>query len=262
MDINNEIKFKDQDLYFTQDEKLEKGVFDTDLPEAVAEPEVQGVKIRLGNAPIVHNLKRLMELSNHKLPPEIEIQFENRDIYTITHAIGVARIKGHTKIRELQYNAEVIGLEGAQTIDLLPSTKFETAFRVNAGLEGAIKAGGSFTASIPEELKKALSGKCMSLGGDLELELSTNSQFVGKINYCIKLPVVQSIGISSNKCTWILNPDENPLLGDQLMVQTLAVPSGTSELTYHIKGLIKVKKGLFDIETKETLIQKIVLKLN
>ncbi len=108
-----------------------------------------------------------------------------------------------------------------------------------------------------------MSGKKINLGGDLKLELSSSTNFVGKINFSVQLPIVQSIGIASNKCSWILNPDLNPLLGDQLMVQTLAVPKGTTEVTYEIKGLVKVDKGLFSsTETKETSTQTIPIKLN
>lgn len=254
--------FFEENLYFEIPQAIEKGIFDNDLPGAKPEPEIQGIKVRLGNAPIVYNLKRLMELSNQALPPEIEILFEQRDIYLVTHAVGIARVSGRAKVKEVQYNAEVVDLPGAQTIDLLPNSKFKTVLGANASLQGAVRAAGSFSAAIPEELSKALTGHNINLGGELDLELSANTQFVGKINFSIKLPLVQATGVSSNKCTWVLNPDANPLLGDQLLVQTIAVPKGTIQLTYSVKGLIKVDKGLLHkTESKETSTQTIQLNL-
>jgi hypothetical protein len=48
-----------------------------------------------------------------------------------------------------------------------------------------------------------------------------------------------------------------------LMVQTIAVPKGTNEIKYRIKGLVKVEKGLFGkTEEKETATQTISIKLN
>ena len=257
------MKFHEEEIIIEMHQEKEKSIFDDDLPGAEEEPELLGVKIRLGNVPIVYNLKELMELSGTKPPPEFELQFKNKDVYTVTHAIGVVRIKGKAKVKELQYNAEAIEIDDARTIDLLPNTKFRKVFEVNSELHGAFEAGGKFSAEIPEELTKALSGRKIDLGGDLNLELSASSNFVGKINFSIQLPMVQAIGTSSNKCTWVLNPDANPLLGDQLMVQTIAVPKGTNEIKYRIQGLVKVDKGLFGrTEEKETSTQTISVKLN
>jgi hypothetical protein len=263
MDIADNISFKEERFFFEEEEEIEKSLFTDDLPNAKREPEAFGIVIRLGNAPIVRNLKKLIELSHSQLPPEIEILFNEHDIYTVTHAIGVMRLTGRAKVEELQYNATIIDLDGAKTIDLLPNTSFKTIFGINSSFEGAIKAGGSFSAQIPDELKQALSNKVVSLGGDIDLQLSTNSQFVGKVQCNLKLPVVTSSGISTNSCTWILNPEENPLLGDQLLIQTIAVPKNTTNITYKIKGLTKVTKGFFrGMKEAETSTNTITLKLN
>jgi hypothetical protein len=255
------MKFYEEELLFETEQEQEKGIFDDDLPDSKLEPEIHGIKIRLGNVPITYNLKELMALTGSNPSPELELQFKNSDVYTITHAIGLIRIKGRAKVKELQYNAEM-ELPEARTIDLLPNTRFKKVFEVNTDLQGAFEAGGKFKAEIPEELTAALSGKKIDLGGDLSLELSTSANFVGKINFTVQLPVVQAIGVATNKCTWVLNPDVNPLLGDQLMVQTVAVPKGTTEIICKIKGLAKVEKGFFgSTEEKETLTQVITIKL-
>jgi hypothetical protein len=257
------VEYIEEEFLFEKELTLEKGIFDNDLPYSIPAPELLGVKIRLGNAPIVRNLKRLMELSNNQLPAEVEILFDTQDIYLITHAIGIMRLKGKAKVKELQYTAKVVSNTECRTIDLLPNTSFKTIWKLNSTFQGAVKAGGNFSATIPEELNQALSGKPISLGGDLELDLSTNTKFVGKINCSLKLPIVTSSGIATNECTWILHPDDNPLLGDQLLVQTLAVPKGTTEIIYNIKGLARIDKGFFSpAKEVETLTHSIHLNLN
>jgi hypothetical protein len=257
------MKFYEDEFFFQVPKEQEKGVFDLDSSISEKEPELQGIRVRLANNPIVYNLKKLMELAGKELTPELQLQFQTNDIYLITHAIGVIRISGKTKVVELQYNAEIINIENAKTIDLFPKTRFVDRFKIESGLSGSVKAAGNFSAEIPEELKNSLSGTNLTLGGDMELELSTNTKFVGKVNYSIQLPVVQSSGVASNHCTWILKPDENPLLGDQLLVQTVSVPKGTDTLIYSIKGLVKVSKGwIHQIEQKETTTQNIYVKLN
>jgi hypothetical protein len=258
----NKVNFHEEKITFQSEQIKSKGVFDTDLPDAQREPEILGVTVRLGNRPIVYNLKELLDLAGTKPSPEFELQFKNNDVYTITHAIGVIRTQGKAKVKELQYNAEITTEGDIRTIDLLPNTKFKKVFEVNSELHGAFEGKGKFSAEIPEELTKALSGKNIDLGGNLNLELSTNANFIGKINFSIQLPMVQAIGIATNKCTWVLNPDANPLLGDQLMIQTVAVPKGLSEISYRIKGLIKVDKNIFShTQEKETSTQTISINL-
>lgn len=257
------MEYYEEVLSFELEQQQEKSLFDSDFANSKPEPEILGVKVRLGNAPMCFNLERLMQKSNKELPAELQLQFETQKIYLITHAIGVVRFKGNAKVVELQYNAEAKNIIGAKTIDLLPRTTFIDKLKIDTGLSGALKAAGNMSVEIPDELKNALSGTSLSLGGDLELELSTNAKFVGKINYSIQLPVVQSMGVSSNKCTWVLKPDANPLLGDQLLVQTISVPKETENLIFSIKGLIKVDNGWFSkTKEQETSIQTITLKLD
>ncbi len=254
--------FYEEELFFDGDIAKEKGIFDPDKTTAEEEPELLGLKTRIGNRPIVYNLQQLFDLAKKKLPPELEVQFQTHNIYLITHAVGIMRTKGSAKVVELQYNAEITSSMEAQTIDLFPKTKFIDRFKIETGLSGTIMAAGNFSAEVPDELKNSLSGTSLTLGGELNLELSTNTKFVGKINYSIKLPVVQSSGIASNKCSWVLKPDENPLLGDQLLIQTIAVPKEVKTLSYSVKGLVKISKGwLRKVEEKETTTQIINIKL-
>lgn len=254
--------FYEEEFFFDIDITKEKGIFDSDKIGLEKEPELLGVKTRIGNSPIVYNLQQLFDLAEKKLPPELQVQFQTNNIYLITHAVGVIRTKGNARVVELQYNAEITSSLESKTIDLFPKTRFVDRLKIETGLSGTVMAAGNFSAEVPDELKNSLSGTSLTLGGELNLELSTNTKFVGKINYNIKLPVVQSSGIASNKCTWILKPDENPLLGDQLLIQTIAVPKEVKTLNYSVKALVKISKGwLYKTEEKETTIQIINIKL-
>ena len=98
----------------------------------------------------------------------------------------------------------------------------------------------------------------------MQIQLSSNASFIGKFNLSVKYPVVQSVGIASNSCSWVLSPDEKktPLLGDQVLVQTIAVPKGVDGLTYSAYGVVKVDRGLFHFqEQKRTQEYQIAVKL-
>ncbi|MGV3598250.1 MAG: hypothetical protein ACO1PI_10310 [Bacteroidota bacterium] len=227
---------------------LKRGLFDNNTAQTL------GIALRIGNSPIVKNLKHLFEFSEKALPADLQVLFQTKDIYLIVHMVGAIRVNGNARIDELQYNAEIIGLKDAQTIDLLPNTSFKDALSINTSLEGALSGGGNFSATLPSSLTETLLNNDITLGGDMKIQLSSNTNFIGKFTYNLKFPVVQSTGIASNFCSWILNPNSSPLLGDQLLIQTVAVPKGTSKIMYQAKGLCKADKGIFwktrDIETK------------
>jgi len=222
--------------------------------------EIMGVRVRLGNQPIVTNLRKVLESIHGSLPPKIGVQFQEKEIYTIVHAIGVTRLKGRAEVDELHYDAEMIDESGkvmtaAQTIDLIPHTRFKEVLSANVNFGGSLSVTGNAIAEIPEQLSNHLLQEYLSIGGAMNLQLSTSSSFVGKFTYNLKFPIVISTGIASNTCHWVLKPNENqtPLLGDQLLIQTIAVPIGLKSIRYRIKGTIKVDKGLFSKQqTKHT----------
>lgn len=220
--------------------------------------EILGIRIGLGNEPIVKNLKKLYSYSSKTIPADLQVLFEKKDIYLIVHAISAIRLSGSAKVDELQYHAEFVE-KGPQTIDLLPNTSFKEVIKVGLGFEGAISGGGNFSTSIPSELTKTILPQEITLGADMKVQLSSNANFVGKFTYSLKFPFIQSAGISSNFCTWVLNPKDQPLLGDQLLIQTVAVPKGTKNITYKTTGVCKADRGLFwkqeTMKTEEYLIR-------
>jgi hypothetical protein len=216
---------------------------------------VLGITVRLGNAPIVKDLKKLFILAEKSIPADLQGLFDKKDVFLIAHMIGAIRLNGTAKVDELQYNAEIIESKGAQTIDLLPNTTFHEIASVHLGFEGSLSGHGNFSATIPDSLSQALLEHEVTLGADMKIQLSSNNNFVGKFTYSLKFPVIQSMGISSSYCTWVLNPHNRPLLGDQLLIQTIAVPKGTKKILYKAKGVCKADKGIFwkqrILETKE-----------
>jgi len=221
-------------------------------------PMILGITVRLGNEPIVKDIKKLYEYSAKAIPPDLQVLFEKKDIYLIVHAISAIRLSGSAKVEELQYKAEIIE-KGTQTIDLLPNTSFKELAKINMGFEGSLSGNGNFSATLPAALTQSLLQDEITLGGDMKIQLSTNASFVGKFTYSLKFPVIQSAGIASNLCHWILTPLETPLLGDQLLIQTVAVPKGTEKITYKTKGVCKADRGLIwkrqIMETAEHIIE-------
>lgn len=267
------MEFFENELLFTEQLSLNdhqiKGLFTESTLKEYANTtnsptELLGINIRLGSKPIVLNLSKLMRMGGDALHPIIESLFEEKDCYLIVHAIGAIRTQGKARIDELQYFAEADNAEIVQTTDLIPNTRFKKVFEANATIEGSLTANGQAMIDIPDELTKALIPQYMSIGGNMQLQLSTEANFVGKFIYNIQLPIIQSSGIASHTCSWVLNPDENktPLLGDQLLVQSIAVPKGTPNITYNMHGVVKVDRGIFwKQQQKKTPVHQVVVNL-
>jgi len=240
------MKYLEEKLSFIEDKGtvLSRSLGSTQQSPQEA-PEILGLTVRIGNEPIVRNLKSLYKASNKALPPDLKVLFDKNDLYMIVHTIGAIRLEGKAKVDELQYHAHMPDMPGVRTIDLLPNTTFKDQFKLNVGIKGAISGNGCFSASIPESLCQSLTGKNLSLGSNMDIELSACADFIGTFTYHWKFPVVQSLGIASNTCTWVLNPRNIPLLGDQLLIQTLSVPKGTKKVSYRVRGVCKADKGLF-----------------
>src|SRR3954470_21034011 len=103
------MQYLETELFFTEipsadktkSMQLSKGVNDN---RTFREPSVEtlGIKVRIGNQPLVYNLK---ELSKNKGAANSAdpIREETKDYYLVVHAIGAARISGKAKVEELQY---------------------------------------------------------------------------------------------------------------------------------------------------------------
>ncbi|MDY9927802.1 hypothetical protein [Methanosarcina sp.] len=222
------------------------------------------IKTNIGSKPQVTNLKALLTSLNQKIPPHLEALFSYKDIYSICHTIGAVHLEGNAKVDEIQYNAKIVNVDEASTVELIPNTRFKEVLKANASIQGSFLATGTVSAEIPDSLTSALLQDYISIGSNVQIQLSSNMNYIGKFTYSLKFPVVQSLGVGSDECTWILNPDEeqNKLLGDQFLVQIIAVPKGTSKLIYEANGVFKVDMGIFSFQqTKETKKYKIEIDL-
>lgn len=263
------MKFIEQDLYFEAFETsgriaLSKSISEKSIGSGITprkgEANVLGLRVRLGNEPIVKNLRVILESIHGTLPPQLAHQFQEKEVYTIVHGIGVTRLKGSAKVDEIQYEAEMIDesgqtLTGAQTIDLIPHTRFREVMKANIHLQGGLSVSGNASAELPDGLLNNLLDEFVNVGAAINIQLSNSSSFVGKFTYSLKFPVTISTGIASNTCHWVLKPDEEntPLLGDQLLVQTIAVPKAIKKIKFRIKGTVKADQGLFyKQQVKET----------
>jgi hypothetical protein len=246
------MNYFEEELIFTTDnnnESLSRNFPSAPIGEA---EEILGIKVRLGNQPLVYSFKDLLIKSGRSFPSQRSSS--GRDHYFVVHAISAIRTCGKATVDELQYFAISSSPAELQTIDLIPKTRFKEILRGDFTINAALDLSGRIGADIPTTLTDSMIPEFVNIGSDFQLQLCTSIDFVGQFKFSIQLPIVQAAGIGSNSCAWILNLNEQkrPLLGDQLLVQSISVPANTRSISYKLKGSVKADKGIFWKQREKT----------
>jgi len=200
---------------------------------------VKGLKIRLGDRPIAKNLRQLYKLKHEAFPDDLAV-FDAYDIWLLFHSIGAIRREGNADVRVLGYEAKFENEEDIYTIEMLPHSKFCT--RLGASFKSVVDLGIEGKAQVPEELKEVLDAIDL-VGGDVKLSLSTELKSIGRLSFSVITPTIQAIGIGASRCEWCFHAEEKPLLGDQIMIQTVLVRPHTKTLKFKIRGYALIKTG-------------------
>lgn len=209
---------------------------------------VKDLHIRLGDRPVARNLRKLYEKGGKELPADLAV-FDRYKVWLLTHSIGAINIKGNSypKILSLGYEADFEDAEQVYTVEILPRTKFLTSFSAQSQIEVALGLEGH--AQVPEAVTQLLE-QVEYLGADANLKLAADNKLVGRLSFSVMTPTVQAIGIGSSKCQWLFEVEDKPLLGDQIMVQTILVPKKLKSLTYNIRGYALIKSSFVSFPAK------------
>jgi len=200
-----------------------------------------GVEVRLGNRPVARNLGRLYELGHKQMPNGLAV-FDAYELWLITHAVSAIRKGGSATVRALGYEA-VFDEREVCTIDLLPPTRFRTWLQASAELD----LGAEGNLELPDQALTLLPLETL-LGGGARLRLSSAVNVIGRFSCNLLSPVVTAVGCQQSRCEWWFEPDgDKPLLGDQLMVQTVLVHPGTDVLRFKTRGHALIKPAFYTL---------------
>jgi hypothetical protein len=221
-------------------------------PEEAIEKVKKTYTLRIGELPVVRSLRKLAELGGKQLPPEISAL--KGETYMITHAVGINAAEKPNSIQRISYRAS-FNDPGATTLELLPNTSFKEFFVGKLKFEASIAANG--TAKTPELLSKL--AEIINLGVGAELKVATEASMIGNLTLSLKSVKIQATGQMGATATWQFDRDENPLVGDQVLVQTIVVPKGQKKLTFSLQGFAIIDHGWFQrpvsIETPVTQVE-------
>lgn len=197
----------------------------------------KGLTIRVADRPVAKSVRRLYELSHKTLPPGLAV-FDAYDIWIVAHGVGVIRTAGSGAIRSIGYEADFGDSDDVLTIDLLPQTKFKKHLTAEMRMEADLGAEGH--AELPEPAREILD-LVHTIGGDARIRLSSDVSVVGRVSLSIMTPTVQAVGKMGSRCQWQFDLDTEPILGDQIMLQTILVPIGTRSISYRVRARALMK---------------------
>jgi hypothetical protein len=212
--------------------------------------ENETFKVRLGIRPIFLNLFNVY-LKQHKSIPEGLSIFDQYDIWLVNYGVSVIKSGGWKKIEQL--GLEIRYPSGPEDIKVIiinnmPSTSFKTV----ATGQLSFNAGIDLTGKVGAKIDEVKIDDFFDLGFNGKLGVSSTMKNSFLIKFDLITANIISTGIGDSQGEWILNKDEQPLLGDQLFSQTILTPKGISSLGAkgRISCVITGPMGSFPVKLK------------
>lgn len=185
------------------------------------------ISIKVGNNPIVYNLKKLYELSGKTVPPEIQI-FTSYDVWIVNFNIGILKSGGLDNVRQVGFKVKYKEPSFVNVIETMPKTEFIKLLDGKLSFEADLSLNGHVS---PPNINIPILGEKKAIGLGGKLNLSTDSSIVGRLNFSVVSSLIMSVGIGSNTSEWIMNKGDNPLYGDDItFTNILMVESGTDKI--------------------------------
>lgn len=209
----------------------------------------KGLEVRLGTRPLARNIQHLYELGHDGLPQERAL-YDTYDLWIITHTVGVIRRRGRAEVRLLGYEARFDDEDTLYTVELLPQSQFVTRAGASVGVHVDLGAEGH--AQVPDAVRNLLDS-VEFLGADARISLSSDFQILGRISLSAISPIVQAVGKGSSRCEWCITADEEPLFGDQTLLQVVLVPKAMDRLTFRARAYAAIKpRWLAPLDRRDT----------
>ncbi len=209
--------------------------------EAFGEQEtIEGLsgryRLRLGNRPYARSVRAFYAANERQLPPEYAAL--PGEVYVITHAVGLVADDHAGRVGRVSYEASFDG--SGSTVDLCPNTRFREWFGADLTFKAAIGANGQ--AGLPE-IAGQLAGTVIPLAAGAEVELAASAKALGQLKLSVKTAKVQTVGQAATAVTWQLDKDTEPLVGDQVLVQTVVVPREQETLSFQLQAAAMVDRN-------------------
>lgn len=196
------------------------------------EVEFSRIRIKIGERPIARDLRTLYQLTKRELPGNLEV-FRSYRLWMVTHAVSIVDQATIRSVRQVGYQMRLPNEPCVTVVEMFPQTRFvkkvEGKWETRADLEIDGKA------SVPDTVTELLDHfEGLTLGG--KVTIATKVGLIGRLSFAVFTPVVQAVGVGDRQSEWIFERSDEPLIGDQLMVQILLVPKHVDRVEFEARA--------------------------
>jgi hypothetical protein len=196
----------------------------------------RNVEIRIGARPTALDLRRVYEQSGKAIPKDFELYASYR-IWLISHHVGIARRAGVEFVNRFSYEVKFADKSRVTVLGLFPETRFVKRGGVDASAKVVAGIDLKGEAVVPPIDVGADGAAPISLSGngDGKLEVSGKVGLVGQLSFSVMTAAVVAVGVGDVYSQWAFERDDRPLIGDQMMSQTVLVPKNIERLDFDVK---------------------------
>lgn len=199
-----------------------------------------GLRIQIGDQPLCMDLRGLYKAKHKELPADLMI-LDRYDIWLVFYTIGAIYTYGPTSdVLALGHEMEAQEEQSLYIIDMLPQSSVRENKDVSVEAQWTVGVEGNVLLTRkPDNSLEPL----LLMGGNVKIDLSGETNIVGQLSFTLLTPGVQTTGIGASRGEWCFHKGEKPLLGEQVMAQTLLVHRRAKELKIRVRGYALLKTG-------------------
>jgi hypothetical protein len=196
------------------------------------------IRVRLAERPTARNLRTLLEAGGKPLPADISLYAGYR-IWLLSLTVGIVREGGWRDVTQLGLQVELPESPRFTVLSLVPETRFVT--HLDGKLECHVNVEANGSVKVPD-LPLPTSGLPVSAGASADMKLGAG---VGlDLSVSVLTPVVIATGKGDRRAEWVLEPEREPLVGDQELLLTMLAPLNVDEVL--LKARLRVTISTFD----------------
>jgi hypothetical protein len=184
------------------------------------------VRVRVGERPIVRNLKTLYRKTGRAMPADLQL-YSAYNVWLVVFYVGALRESGVRALSRFGFAVTFPEKPRVTVLNLVPQSRFVKRVGLEVTSEAALSLNGE--AHVPDAVAGLLAETDV-LSGTAKLRIGTDARVVGTLSLSVMTPVVTAIGVGGRAAEWLFERDEKPLVGDQHMAVTLLVPKSVEEL--------------------------------
>jgi hypothetical protein len=194
------------------------------------------LEILIGDRPMVYRLADLYREGHQNVPPDPNTFpiYDRAEFWVIIHALGVMKRRGAADLACVGYIADFGHKITVGTVGMAP----ESSYVENLRMQTALGVEGNF--ELPNTVTDLLEA-VKTLAPGIELKLTANVKFVGKLDFAVRTRVISAVGIGRSSCEWLFRRGREDLFGNHLMVQLIRVPPDTSSVSCTAKAYAQIK---------------------